>query len=144
MANWEEVREEDLRPVCFRCGNRRDRPEKHIEKCYCIPVVQRLADECSRLTDLIDTPHTADFLEAVPLEAAHQVKRWGTQHDAGKAPEDYFWLLGYLAGKCLRAAIDGDVAKAKHHTISVSAVCLNWHRRLSGEDQAFQPGTNTQ
>jgi hypothetical protein len=107
-----------------------------------------LEAEVERLTALIDTPHTADFMSAVPLEAAHQIKRWGTENDDGKNPEDWFWLIGYLAGKCLRATIDyertGDaraLERAKHHTISTAAVLLNWHRRLSGEETTFQPGT---
>lgn len=82
----------------------------------------------------------ADFMQAVPLEAAHQLKRWGVEHDDGKEPQDWFWLVGYLAGKCLRAAIDGDTEKAKHHTISTAAVMLNWHRRMTGDDATFRPG----
>lgn len=109
-----------------------------------------LEAEVARLLALIDTPHTADFMSAVPLEAAHQIKRWGTEHDDGKEPEDWFWLVGYLAGKCLRAASDyartgdaRDLEKAKHHTISTAGVMLNWHRRLTGEETTFQPGTTS-
>lgn len=63
-----------------------------------------------------------------------------TSHDAGKAPQDWFWLLGYLGGKALHAAILGDVEKAKHHTISAGAALLNWHRALAGETRAMRPG----
>lgn len=98
--------------------------------------------EVARLRALINTPSTADFLAALPLEAAHQVERWGVEHDRGKDPSDWFWLLGYLGGKALRSAIDGDVAKAKHHCISSAAVLLNWHRRLSGEESSFQPASD--
>lgn len=102
-----------------------------------------LAGEIQRLHDLIHTPHTDEFMTAVPLEAAFQIDHWGVEHDAGKKPEDFFWLIGYLAGKALRAVVkDNDVKKAKHHTISTAAVCLNWFRRISGEDQSFQPGTD--
>jgi hypothetical protein len=101
------------------------------------------AAEIGRLTSLIDTPHTSDFLKAVPLEAAHQIKRWGVEHDEGKQPEDWFWLVGYLAGKALHAAKTGDIEKAKHHTISTAACMLNWHRRLTGDDATFQPGINS-
>jgi hypothetical protein len=62
------------------------------------------------------------------------------QHNEAKQPEDFFWLIGYLAGKLLRSALTGDTKKALHHTISVAAVCLNWHRRLQGDDDTFQPG----
>lgn len=101
---------------------------------------ERAEGEVGRLTSLIDTPHTADFMGAVPLEAAHQIKRWGVEHDDGKAPEDWFWVVGYLAGKALHHAKAGNVEKAKHHTISTAAVMLNWFRRLSGDDQTFRPG----
>ena len=67
------------------------------------------------------------------LEAAHQIDRWGADHDAGKTPWDWFWTVGYLAQKAASAALAGDTDKAKHHTISTSALLLNWHRRLSGE-----------
>ena len=104
-------------------------------------VISDLKDDLARLRALIHTPSTEDWLAAVPLEAAHQVERWGTSHDAGKAPQDWFWLLGYLGGKALHAAILGDVAKAKHHTISAGAALLNWHRALTGETRAMRPGT---
>jgi hypothetical protein len=103
--------------------------------------IAELKAEIERLNGLINTPHTADFLSAVPLEAAHQIARWGTEHDGGKEPTDWLWLVGYLAGKATNAAISGNIEKAKHHTISTAAAMLNWHRRLSGEDQTFQPGT---
>lgn len=96
--------------------------------------------EIERLTNLLDTAHVEDFLEAVPLEAAHQVKRFGVEHDGGKEPQDWFWTLSYLAGKGLRAAIDGDIKQAKHHTISSAALMLNWHRHLSGTETTFRPG----
>ncbi|HYE39907.1 MAG TPA: hypothetical protein VEB23_08240, partial [Ramlibacter sp.] len=36
-----------------------------------------LSGEVRRLRALINTPHTADYFEAVRLEAAHQQERWG-------------------------------------------------------------------
>jgi hypothetical protein len=93
-----------------------------------------------QLEALINTPRTDDWLEAVRLEAAHQVERWGVEHDAGKALPDWFWLLGYLAGKALNAAVHGDTEKALHHTISSGAVLLNWWRHLKGIEQTFRPG----
>lgn len=81
---------------------------------------------------IINTPETADFMAGVPIEAAHQRERWGAAHDAGKAPEDWFWLLGYLGGKALAAAKAGDLEKAKHHTISTAAALANWHAALVG------------
>jgi hypothetical protein len=103
----------------------------------------RLSESQRRVRELealINTPELDDFLKAVKLEAAHQVERWGAQHDAGKAPADWFWLLGYLSGKALAAAVKGDADKARHHTISSAAVLLNWHEQLSGRPRGMRPG----
>lgn len=63
--------------------------------------VEALRRRVAELEALINTPQTADFFQAVRLEAAHQQERWGTAHDQGKEPNDWFWLLGYLGGKAL-------------------------------------------
>jgi hypothetical protein len=89
--------------------------------------------ERDRLLRLINTPETADFLRGVQLEAAHQVEKWGEPHDRQKSAENWFWLVGYLAGKCLRAAITGDREKALHHTISAGAALFNWHRAIKSD-----------
>lgn len=90
--------------------------------------------------EIINSPETADFMAAVPLEAAHQRARWGVAHDAGKTPFDWFWLIGYLAQKAAAAATNGDAEKAKHHTISTAAALANWHAALSGIDNTMRPG----
>lgn len=108
---------------------------ENIEK-----YINFLEAENARLHNLIHTPHTDDFLSAVPLEAAFQISHWGTEHDAGKTPFDWYRLIRYLAAKATRAANSGDIEKTKHHCISVSGVMLNWYRRLSGDDRTFQPG----
>lgn len=105
-----------------------------------IAEVGRLQEECDRLRAELNTPHTKDFLEAVRIEAAHQRERWGSEHDAGKTGADWFWLIGYLAGKALYAGIAGDADKSLHHTISTAAVCLNWHAHISGESTSMRPG----
>jgi hypothetical protein len=95
---------------------------------------KRIADlemEISVLSEAINTPEIEDFLEGVKREAAHQVKRWGYAHDRSKSAENWFWLVGYLAGKALRAAISGDKKKAQHHTISASAALYNWHTAIT-------------
>lgn len=89
---------------------------------------------------IINSPETADFMAGVPIEAAHQRERWGVDHDAGKSPFDWFWLIGFLSQKAADAAVRGDVEKAKHHTISTAAALANWHAVLSGKDSRFQPG----
>lgn len=91
----------------------------------------------------INTPEIEQFLAAVSLEAGHQVERWGTKDRQGKAPADWFWLLGYLAGKALAASNAGDVAKHKHHIISSAAVLLNWHRFAAGSYPSMRPGIAT-
>lgn len=96
--------------------------------------------EIERLQKLLNTPELHNFAQAVVLEAAHQRERWGSDHDAGKEPADWFWLLGYLSGKALRANLDGDADKAKHHTISSAAALANWHAAISGEHTAMRPG----
>lgn len=92
------------------------------------------ANAAVQLHFLINNPHTADFLHAVELEAAHQRDRWGEAHDRGKSAENWFWLVGYLAGKCLRAVIDGDKEKALHHTISTGAACANWYEAIKRDE----------
>ena len=91
----------------------------------------------------VNSPETADFMAGVPIEAAHQRERWGANHDAGKTPEDWFWLIGYLAQKALRAQNAGDVDKALHHTISTAAALANWHAAIAGIDNAMRPGIDT-
>lgn len=96
--------------------------------------------ERDRLRALISNPHTDDFLEAARIEAAHQRERWGTSHDAGKTAPDWFWLIGYLAGKALEAWKRDDSEKLKHHVITTAAACLNWHASVSGVDTSMRPG----
>lgn len=96
--------------------------------------------EVARLSGLVNSPELHDFAKAVALEAAHQRERWGTEHDEGKAPEDWFWLLGYLAGKALHAAKAGDRDKALHHTISSAAALANWHAHITGVSTEMRPG----
>ncbi len=81
--------------------------------------------EAERLQGLIWTPHTQEFLEAVQIEAAHQRDRWGEDHDALKEPVDWYWLLGWLAGKAARPETP---EKRLHHIVTTAAACLNWHR----------------
>lgn len=88
------------------------------------------ARERDRLHALVNSPQTQDFLAAVAAEKAHQIERWGEAHDRGKSAENWFWLVGYLAGKCLRCCITGDREKAMHHTISSAAALANWHEAI--------------
>ena len=98
------------------------------------------AAEIARLKAQLNTPEIEDFMRGVELEAAHQRERWGTDHDAGKTPADWFWLIGYVAGKALHAAIAGNSEKFKHHVITTAAVCANWHLYSTGIDTRMRPG----
>jgi hypothetical protein len=95
--------------------------------------------ENAELRAALNTPELHDFMTGVVSEAQHQRARWGSDHDAGKLPEDWFWLLGYLAGKCLAAFKSGDSDKALHHIISTSAALANWHAAILGQTN-MRPG----
>lgn len=118
-----------------------------FECSECSPVPAPVpASEAARDAALyrqLNTPEIADFLKGVEREALHQRDRWGADHDAGKAAEDWFWLLGYLGGKALHAAKSGNADKALHHTISSAAALLNWHAAILGTHTAMRPGIAT-
>jgi hypothetical protein len=98
--------------------------------------VARLTAERDRLVALLNTPEILDFAKAVQIEAAHQRERWGSEHDAGKTNEDWFWLIGYLAGKALR---DSTPEKRMHRVVTVAAAACNWHAALLGKTN-MRPG----
>jgi hypothetical protein len=85
--------------------------------------------------DAINTPEIHDFMKAVENEALHQRDRWGADHDAGKTDADWFWLIGYLAGKAMNKP-----EKALHHIITTAAACLNWHAAKIGAHNKMRPG----
>ncbi len=100
-----------------------------------LAALTALRAERDRLDALINNPHTDDFLESVRLEAAHQRERWAAEHDGGKSDADWFWLIGYLAGKALNKP-----EKRLHHVITTAAAALNWHAHLSGASTSMRPG----
>ena len=96
--------------------------------------------EAARLRALLNTPEVLDFAKAVQLEAAHQRERWGSDHDAGKADADWFWLLGYLAGKALHNPGEvGDGEKRLHRIVTIAAAPANWHAAVLGRTN-MRPG----
>ena len=118
------------------------------------------AAEGRRLTALVNTPELLDFMKAVPLEAVHQVERFGSEHDGEKEPEDWFWLIGYLAGRALEhhkeaerleglmigstffaSHIAHHREKAVHHCITTAAACANWHLAVVGK-VSMRPGVD--
>jgi hypothetical protein len=103
-----------------------------------------LLAEVERLNGLLNTPELHDFGKAVVLEAAHQRERWGVEHDTGKEPQDWFWVVGYLAGKALRSHLDGNQEKALHHCISTAAVLANWHAHVLTGSSLMRPGISAE
>jgi hypothetical protein len=94
------------------------------------------------MRQLINSPEIDGFLRGVHIEAVHQVERWGEASDRAKRPADWFWLVGYLAGKALHAAVSGDRDKALHHCISTAAALYNWHCAIKGVDIRMAPGSS--
>lgn len=92
-------------------------------------ILKEKRDEIKYLQELINNPEIQDFVKGVMLEASHQRERWGKNHDMQKSPEDWFWTLGYLAGKALQAQRAGNQEKYKHHLISSAALLANYHRQ---------------
>lgn len=103
-------------------------------------VIKRLRDHRNFLMSVMNTPRTDDFFAAVRGEAAHQISRWGTEHDAGKTNSDWFTLILGLQGKAVKAYWDNDEEKLKHHIVSTAAALLNWLRALNGETTTMRPG----
>jgi hypothetical protein len=101
-----------------------------------------LREREAALVAALNTPEIDDFAKGVVSEAQHQRQRWGSDHDAGKEPLDWFWLIGYLGQKAVTAAQAGDMAKAKHHTISTAAALANWHAQLLGANSDMRPGVD--
>lgn len=94
-----------------------------------------LLEEVRKLDARINNPITADFIEGMKNEAAHQIGRWGSAHDRGKMALDWFWLIGFLSQKAAYAAIADDTEKALHHTISTAAVLMQWHAQILAGDR---------
>ncbi len=101
---------------------------------------ERLRAEVARLNALVNAPELLDFQKAVVLEAAHQRERWSATGDAGKADADWFWLIGYLAGKAMHNPGD-DAGKQLHRIITIAAAAANWHAARLGAYTDMRPGT---
>ncbi len=98
------------------------------------------ARELHRLQQLLNCPEIHRFADGVVLEAVHQRERHGSDRPEGKQSSDWFWLVGFLAGKALNAALSLNVEKALHHTISAAAALANWHAMLLGADTRTRAG----
>lgn len=102
-------------------------------------IVTQQAATIEQLTAKLNSPELVSFRDGVIMEASHQRERWGSAHDDGKQPSDWFWLVGYLGGKALAAHITGNLEKALHHTISTAAALANWHAAILGKTD-MRPG----
>ena len=94
--------------------------------------VQRLGAETKRLKELLGTPEIVDFASAVIKEAAYQREHWGKAHDEAKSDDEWFWTLGWLAGKAVtdpHKPEDERTSKERklHRIITTAALACNWH-----------------
>jgi len=142
MAEFEEwllkqplAKEGDITPIMVQAF-------KEISHNAWRAAVESQAAEIARLRELLNTPEIEDFSKAVRLEAAHQVERWGSVDDRAKRPADWFWLVGYLAGKALHSQVAENRDKALHHCISTAAALCNWHAAIKGTDNRMRPGSS--
>lgn len=119
------------------------------------PKERVMAEEIVKLRKQLNTPEVLDFAKAVQLEAAHQRQRWGSAHDGGKTDADWFWLIGYLAGKALhnpyRHTTGDEIViappeyrdvmwkKQLHRIVTVAAAAANWHMAVLGKTD-MRPG----
>lgn len=88
----------------------------------------------------LSAPELHSFRDAIVLEAAHQRERWGAEHDEGKGPEDWMWLVAYLSTKATQANRYGDGEKYLHHIVTCAAACANWHASATGANTVMRPG----
>jgi len=105
--------------------------DEGVEACIVCAELTQLKSERDRAESLINNPEINNFIEGVKSEAAHQVKRWGENHDGLKTPEDWLWLLAYLSTKATQASRYGDKEKYLHHIVTCAAACFNWHKKVS-------------
>lgn len=110
---------------------------------FAVETLEAWKERALKAEALLNTPEIKDFTVAVQREAAHQRARWSSDHDAGKTPADWFWLVGYLAGKALHSQIAWDLEKALHHTISTAAALCNWHASILGQTD-MRPGLSAE
>lgn len=89
----------------------------------------------------LNTPELHDFVNGAVAEAQHQRERWGTDHDEGKTPLDWLWLVAYLCTKATQAERYGDTDKYLHHIITAAAALANWHSHATGANTRMRPGS---
>jgi hypothetical protein len=98
----------------------------------------KLCEPCKKE---LGTPEIDDFFEAVKKEAAYQRQRWAASSDGGKTNADWFWLIGYLAGKALHNP-GNNKEKMLHRIITVAAAACNWWAAVKGTYTKMRPGSS--
>ena len=69
---------------------------------------------------------TDDFLADVAEEAKYQAI-WAV-NDERKTDDEWFWTLGWIAGKAVRPGTDLD--KQRHRLRAAAALLMNWDKHL--------------
>lgn len=141
---WQQVKKEidQRRKTSQLHKDNHQAAEKQIESLT--EVNAELLARVAGLEGIINSPELHSFADGVVLEASHQRDRWGADHDAGKQPADWFWLIGFLAGKALNACNAGNKEKALHHCISTAAAMNNWHAAILGANNSMRPGISAE
>jgi hypothetical protein len=108
-----------------------DEENPSTRECNCDGFITavRLAGQMEEANRYLNTPEYEDFAAGVVSEARHQLTI-REMDDKLKTPGDWFWTLGYLAGKALWSATNRDWTKTKHHLITSAALLNNWHRAI--------------
>lgn len=124
---------------CFNCAGSGKSPHQGL---YAAPPAQTeraLTDEIARLDAIIHSPESDDFIKGVSIEAEYQRQLHGVDATEDRFDwHQWYWVVGYLAGKALAACKSGDDngEKAKHHLITTAALLMNWHNVLIGKPVA--------
>lgn len=126
--------------VIYRSAGTVTYPESHPHTLQAA-ALRTAEHRVKELEALINTPELHDFVKGIPLEAAHQRERWGVDHDTGKTPFDWVFLIGHLATRAATNYMAGNLDKALHHAVTTAAACANWHAHMSGTDTRMRPGT---
>lgn len=80
------------------------------------------------LEAILNSPITSDFMKALEREIAHQQTRWAAT-DPSKDETQWFWTLGWLAGKATRTPAE-DLDKKLHRIVATAALAANWFRAV--------------
>jgi len=93
---------------------------------------RRLREELEGLKKILGSPEINEFWEGVRREAAYQRDHWGEKHDLEKSDADFYWTLGWLAGKAVNDPHDEEdtrtpLERKLHRIMTAAALASNWH-----------------